>query len=190
MFTTAAQSPEGPGQKSPLPGLPWPVVGPQLVCNRPKEAAATSEHQSGGGSPEDARQQFHALQYFHMRSRDTPEFSHQRLSSLQTTPGHTDGGWRPLAVEVPKALFRRACRLQGQELLPSGRTVHVRGPRGARPEQNWEARRTSRQAPVPPSAPPQRLPIFPQVPDPKSHFLATPLTACSEKFTKGAKFTL
>lgn len=72
MFTTAAQSPEGPGQKSPLPGLPWPVVGPQLVCNRPKEAAATSEHQSGGGSPEDARQQFQALQYFHMRSPRHP----------------------------------------------------------------------------------------------------------------------
>lgn len=65
----------GPWPGVPTLGLPWPIVGPELVGERPKEAAATCDLRSGGGGTGDARQQFQALQYVHPEVPETPQTS-------------------------------------------------------------------------------------------------------------------
>lgn len=49
--------------------------GARGVGERPKEAAATCEHLSGGAGAGDARQQFQALQYVHPEVPETPQTS-------------------------------------------------------------------------------------------------------------------
>lgn len=76
MFTTVAQSPGmGPWPGVPTLGLPWPIMGPELVGERPKEAAATCDLRSRGGGTGDARQQFQTLQYVHPEVPETPQTS-------------------------------------------------------------------------------------------------------------------